>query len=200
MNTGTSAEASIVVPVKGMTSGKSRLSEALSPAERAALNRRLADHVLTTATDCVRTNDIAVDVYLLSPDLTTADIAVSHAAHFLHQTTQGLNTGLSEAATHLPARRTVILAADLPIVTAEDIALLLQTNGIGIAPDLGRTGTNAMSLPEPGTLPFYFGPGSLQRHLEAARERELPVQIIQQPGLATDLDTKEDLQRIEGWP
>lgn len=143
---------------------------------------------------------MTVDVYLLSPDLTTADIAISHAANFLHQTTYGLNTGLSEAASLLPVRRTVILAADLPIVTEDDIALLLETTDIGIAPDLGQTGTNAMTLPEPRTLPFHFGPGSLQRHLEAARERELPVEVILQPGLATDLDTKEDLERIEGWP
>lgn len=192
--------ASIVIPVKGFTAGKSRLAGILSPEKRAALNRRLAEHVLQTALDAARAGDTDIAVYLLSPDRTVAEIARAGPAHFLHQTTRGLNEGLTEAVGHLPARRTVFLAADLPELTRDDIAPLLQAKNIGIAPDRGETGTNALSLPEPGALPFSFGTNSMQIHLDTAQNREQPVQVIRRPGLALDLDTKEDLERIKGWP
>lgn len=191
--------ASIVIPVKGFTDGKSRLAEVLSPAERAGLSRRLAEHVLATALEAARTSETDVDIYLLSPDQAIADIAGTSPARFLHQTTTGLNAGLSEAVAHLPARRTVFLAADLPKLTSDDVAALLNVRSIGLAPDHGQTGSNALSVPEPGSLPFRFGPNSLALHLGEAQKCGLPVDLIERPGLAFDLDTKEDLERIKDW-
>lgn len=192
--------ASIVIPVKGLASGKSRLAVMLSPAERLALNRRLVEHVLETALEAARTMNTDIAVYLLSPDETIADIASSRSARFIHQTTEGLNAGLFEAVANLPAHRTVFLAADLPNLTSDDIAPLLQAPDIGLAPDRGQIGTNALSVPQPGSLPFRFGPRSMRLHLESAKELGRPVQVIQRPGLALDLDTKDDLERLEGWP
>lgn len=192
--------ANIVIPVKGLASGKSRLADTLSPDERVALNRRLVEHVLRTALEASRTADLDIAVYLLSPDETVADIARSRAAQFIHQTTSGLNTGLTEAISHLAAHRTVFLAADLPNLRKEEIKPLLETQSIGLAPDRKQTGTNALSVPAPGTLPFSFGADSLQLHIESANKLGLPFELINRPGLATDLDTKDDLEGIEGWP
>ncbi|MFT5489053.1 MAG: 2-phospho-L-lactate guanylyltransferase [Alphaproteobacteria bacterium] len=192
--------ASIVIPVKGIAAGKSRLATVVSPEQRAALNRRLAEHVLQVALDVAQASETDIAIYLLSPDQAIAEIARSHAAHFLHQKTTGLNEGLAEAVVDLPPHRTVFLAADLPTLTSDDIAPLLNAKGIALAPDHGQTGTNALSVPEPESLPFSFGTKSMQLHLDAARNLGLPVQLIQRPGLAFDLDTKEDLERTEGWP
>ena len=189
-------DASIVIPVKGFATGKSRLAKVLSPEERDALNRRLAVHVLKAALEL----EAYVTVYILSPDETIAEFAQSYSAHFLHQTTFGLNAGLSEAAVHLPAHRTIFLAADLPNLRSDDIEPLLQATGIGLAPDHSQTGTNALSVPEPDALPFSFGPHSMRLHHAAAKNLQLSVQLIQRPGLAIDLDTREDLERIKGWP
>lgn len=193
-------DASVVIPVKGLASGKSRLAMMLSPAERLALNRRLVEHVLETALEAALTMGADIAVYLLSPDETIADIASSRSARFIHQTTQGLNAGLFEAVAYLPAHRTVFLAADLPNLTSDDVVPLLNTRDIGLAPDRGQIGTNALSIPQPGCLPFSFGPESMRLHLESAEKLGLPVQVIQRPGLALDLDTKDDLERLEGWP
>ena len=46
--------ASIVIPIKGLASGKSRLEAALSQDQREALNRRLADHTLENAKEAAR--------------------------------------------------------------------------------------------------------------------------------------------------
>jgi 2-phospho-L-lactate guanylyltransferase len=192
--------ASIVIPVKGLASGKSRLAVMLSSAERLALNRRLVEHVLETALEAARIMGADIAVYLLSPDESIADIASSRSARFIHQTTEGLNAGLFEAVDYLPAHRTVFLAADLPNLTSDDITPLLNAPGIGLAPDRRQIGTNALSVPQPGSLPFSFGPVSMRLHLEAAEQLGLPVQLIQRPGLALDIDTKDDLERINGWP
>ncbi|CAN0500542.1 unnamed protein product [Laminaria digitata] len=192
--------ASIVIPVKGLASGKSRLAELLSPAERLALNRRLAERTLDVALECARTAKAVVDIYIVSPDDSVADIIQSRPAIFLRQSASGLNAGLAEAVDCLPARRTIFLAADLPNLRAEDIDELLCVQGIGIAPDQRQRGTNALSVPQPGALPFGFGADSMQRHIASARNSGLPLRLIQRPGLAFDLDTKDDLTRIEGWP
>ena len=193
-------DASIVIPVKGLASGKSRLAVMLSPAERLALNRRLVEHVLETALEAGRKMGPDIAVYLLSTDEAVADIASSRSARFIRQTTEGLNAGLLEAVDCLPAHRTVFLAADLPNLTSDDIAPLLNAPGIGLAPDRRQIGTNALSVPQPGSLPFSFGPESMRLHLESAENLGLQVQVIQRPGLALDLDTKDDLERINGWP
>jgi 2-phospho-L-lactate guanylyltransferase len=46
-------------------------------------------------------------------------------------------------------------------------------------------------------LPFSFGPGSYEAHLQAARERGLAVRVCERPHLAFDLDTAEDLARLD---
>lgn len=192
--------ANIVIPVKGFTTGKSRLADVLSPDERSALNRRLATRVLETALETASASEADIDVYVLSPDETIAEFVTSRSAHFLHQKTRGLNAGLSEAILHLANRRTVFLAADLPALTTEDITALIDTSGVGLAPDQRQTGTNALSVPEPGSIAFAFGADSLQIHRNAARETGLPVVMIKRPGLALDLDTNDDLAKIRGWP
>ena len=75
-------DASIVIPVKGLASGKSRLAVMLSPAERLALNRRLVEHVLETALEAGRNMGPDIVVYLLSTDEAVAD-KLAHALHGL---------------------------------------------------------------------------------------------------------------------
>ena len=85
------------------------------------------------------------------------------------------------------------------LIPHQDIDHLLEVPGIGIAPDEAQTGTNAISVPQPGILTFHFGPQSAQLHIQSAEKTGLPVQVLRRPGLAFDLDTKEDLSRIQGW-
>lgn len=200
MTTAAAHNASIVIPVKGITSGKSRLVGMLSADERSELNHYLAEHTLEAATAAARSFHAVVKVYVISPDPDVAGIAASHSAHFYRQSSVGLNEGLAEAVPLLPQCRTVFIAADLPDLTKDDLRPLLQTAGIGIAPDEALVGTNAISVPRPGTLAFQFGPQSAELHCQSAEKTGFPVQIIKRPGLAFDLDEKDDLIRVNGWP
>ena len=186
----------IVVPVKGLRAGKSRLSGVLAGDEREELNRFLAMRTL----DLIETVFPDSDRWVVSPDPAIRKIARRSGTGFIPQSGAGLNEGLAEAAASVAPVRTVYVAADLPELSAEDIVELAHVPGIAIAPDERASGTNALSLPLPDSIGFGFGPGSLSVHKENAAATGLVVEIVKRPGLLFDLDTKDDLSRLEGWP
>lgn len=187
----------VVVPVKDLGRAKSRLSPALDPVERVDLTLHMLDHVLTTLRKaCVE------NVCVVSPDNAVLDIARERGASSLFQESRGLNPALEEAriwTIRQGASTLLVLPADLPLLTAPDILALLEESkpGVEISPDKARTGTNALLLQPPDALPFAFGPGSFETHCRLARERGLEVNVRDLPNLAFDLDTAEDLERVE---
>ena len=186
----------IVVPVKGLHDGKSRLANTLSPDERASLNAFLADRTLA----CIADAQSDTVRWVVSPDPGVAGLARQHDAKFHRQSGAGLNAGLSEISRKLAPARTIYIAADLPGLAAQDIAWLSGTVGIAIAPDEKGLGTNALSLPAPDSIAFRFGAGSFEAHKNDASLTGFPLDIATLPGLLFDLDTKDDLSRLEGWP
>ena len=188
--------ASIVIPIKGLQTGKSRLADVLTEDNRLALNRHLAKHTLSVVSEIVQ---IAA-VYVISPDPLVGKISAEYPVRFMVQKTEGLNAALDEAARQLPNRRTLYLAADLPHVNADDIRILLDTADVSIAADLRGTGTNALCVPGPRTLEFRYGPDSYRAHTDIATSSGYRITAIKRPGLAFDLDTKTDLERMKGWP
>jgi 2-phospho-L-lactate/phosphoenolpyruvate guanylyltransferase len=190
------ASASIVIPIKGLRSGKSRLADVMTEDDRFALNRHLAKHTLSAVSAI---GQIAT-VYVISPDPLVGEITAEYPARFLLQRTEGLNEALDEAARQVPARRTLYLAADLPHLAPDDIRILLETPEVVIAADLRGSGTNALCVPAPLSLGFRFGPDSYRAHTDLATASGYGITSINRPGLAFDLDTKTDLERIKGWP
>jgi 2-phospho-L-lactate guanylyltransferase len=63
-------------------------------------------------------------------------------------------------------------------------------------PDRHRTGTNALLLCPPGSIDPSFGPGSCERHVQAARSAGIHHQVVDIPTLALDIDTAEDLDEL----
>lgn len=186
----------VVIPVKGLLNGKSRLAGVLTVDERTALNRRLMERTVQIAVMLPGTTY----VYVVSPDNAVENIARSGGANFLIQTTDGLNTGLAQAAAQISNDRTVYLPADLPRLTGNDIHPHMVADGIGISPDSRGQGTNVLSLPTPAAIPFQFGTDSFRLHCATAEKSGFCFQVIDRPGLAFDLDTEADLRRMEGWP
>ena len=88
------------------------------------------------------------------------------------------------------------VSADLPLVRAEEVAELLEATparGIAIARALDG-GTNAVSMQPPGLVRTRFGePGSAARHAALGVEHV----VLDLPGLAFDVDTPEDLARMQ---
>lgn len=187
---------SIVIPVKGLRTGKSRLAGVIADDARAALNRYLAERTLRIAASV----GTPAEIWAVSPDAEVGVLARDLSIGFIQQRTDGLNDALAEAACQLPQRRTVYIAADLPDLIAADISALIEAPGIGIAPDEGEQGTNALSLPSPAEIDFHFGPNSFELHRTDATKSRFSAETIRRPGLAFDLDTELDFERLKGWP
>lgn len=92
-----------------------------------------------------------------------------------------------------------VISADLPFLRPSDVTALIEaTPARGVA--VGRAvdaGTNAVSMRPPGVLPTRFGePASAALHAASAHARGLACVTLDLPGLAFDVDTPEDLERM----
>jgi len=111
---------------------------------------------------------------------------------FLLDEGRGLNAELSALVeSHRPSRLLVI-HADLPLLSVDDIAALIMGDGAAcaIAPDRHGAGTNAVALVEPLGFDFAFGPNSFTRHCAAAKGK---ARVVTRLGLGLDIDTAADL-------
>jgi len=188
-----------LIPVKPFRNGKARLADVLSPESRAALCRRMFEHVLDAACAARGVDGVAV----VSRDETVRVIAESRGADYVEETeTGGLNEALMLARAHATGRlATAVMAlpADLAFVTSADIAELARAAtppAITIAPDEDGEGTNALLLAPPELTGFSFGTGSFEAHCAAARKAGVDPAIVERPGLTFDVDTAADLARI----
>jgi 2-phospho-L-lactate guanylyltransferase len=186
----------IIVPHRGLAAAKTRLSPVLDDGEREALARRLLIQVLGVA------HQACGDVVVITPSEALEPLVVTAGARLVVQRGLGLNAGLEQARQEAIAdgvTTLVILHGDLPNLTTDDVAALLDsvpgTGGVGIAPDRAGSGTNALALRPPGTIALRFGAGSFAAHAAEAEEAGIPLVEVHRPGLAFDLDTPADLAR-----
>jgi 2-phospho-L-lactate guanylyltransferase len=187
----------LVIPAKTPGAAKTRLAGVLSPSGRAQLSAAMLQRVLAAAG--AASGLAGISVIGAGPD------GAGEVAELLADPQDGLNAALGAARTVIAGRgagRLVTLAADLPLVTAADVAALVDLPGgvIGIAPDRHGAGTNALSLPLPAALGFAYGhgPGSLARHVAEAARLGLEARLIDRPGLARDVDEPCDLADAAG--
>jgi 2-phospho-L-lactate guanylyltransferase len=92
----------------------------------------------------------------------------------------------------------LLVPGDTPLlnpVELEDLLMRCARDEIALAivPDRHGTGTNALLITPPGEFDPSFGPGSLQRHVDSAREAGLAHRVDPVPSLALDVDTPDDL-------
>jgi 2-phospho-L-lactate guanylyltransferase len=189
-----------IVPVKPLRRGKSRLAGALSEDERAELNRSLLQNTLKTFSDLKEVEEVLV----ISRDPQALAIARHFGARTVRENGQPeLNTALKRAtviAQVYATRGVLILPADLPLVTREDVLTLIRHAGeppaVVIAPDRHGTGTNALLISPAGLIEYDFGDNSFQRHCERALESGARLEVVNLPTLGLDLDLPEDLELV----
>ncbi|HEU6440119.1 MAG TPA: 2-phospho-L-lactate guanylyltransferase [Terriglobales bacterium] len=190
-----------VVPVRSLSSGKSRLGEPLDAEERADLVLALLRRTVEQALAASRLTGVVV----VSEDADLLRQARAMGAASLLQERPGLNEGLAEAraAADPEATAIMVLPADLPSVVASaidelaEVAELAQRAApdrpvVALVPDRHGTGTNALLVAPPDAIPFRFGAGSRVAHCSAARAAGASYVELAGP-LTFDLDTPEDL-------
>jgi 2-phospho-L-lactate/phosphoenolpyruvate guanylyltransferase len=184
------ADAHVLVPLKRLDDAKSRLAGVLGAAERSALMLDLLQGVLAA----VKAADVGPVTVVSSETL-----APNGVARF---DDRGLpwNEALATAMRELVSEPiATVVSADLPRVTAEDVRTLVAATpdrGMAIARALDG-GTNAVSMRPAGAVSTHFGePSSAAVHAHATATAGLAARIIDVPGLAFDVDTPDDLERL----
>ncbi len=189
-----------IVPVKPLRRGKSRLAGLLSEDERTELNRKLLQHTLKTLCDIRELEEVLV----ISRDPQALTVARNYGARTVREDGQPeLNTALKRAtvvAQVYATRGVLVLPADLPLITREDVLTLIghaeDPPVVVIAPDRHNTGTNALLMSPSGLIEYDFGPNSFQRHCQQVDEMGARLEIVNLPNLGLDLDIPEDLELI----
>jgi len=190
-----------IVPVKPLRRGKSRLAGALNEDERTELNRALLKHTLETLSELKEVDGVLV----VSRDPNALTIARNHGARTVQEDGQPeLNTALKRAtivAQVYATRGVLVLPADLPLITHDDILALIkraiEPPVVVIAPDRHGKGTNALLISPPGLIEYDFGENSFQRHCELVKKAGARLEIVDLPSLGLDLDVPEDFELIK---
>jgi len=192
--------ASVVIPVRTLDGGKSRLGAVLDAEERYELVAMLLREITATA---LATPGVA-EVLVVSPDPDVLAIAEDAGARAIPQTSRGLNPALVEARAEVTSGRMLIVPGDLSAVTPADLAVMLAAGDTGgtpsvvLAPDRHGRGTNALLLDPPDAIDPAFGGGSREGHAWLARSAGIPyIEVTGRPGLEHDLDMPEDLLLAE---
>ncbi|MEN4042835.1 MAG: 2-phospho-L-lactate guanylyltransferase [Anaerolineaceae bacterium] len=194
-----------IIPVKPFSQAKSRLAQALSPAQRAACSAWMLGNTLV----CLKHLNEIESVTVISRDPAALAIAKQHESLALLELGAGLNPALRQAARYVVSRANpgailLVLPADLPLLTAADLKALVELRksqpGVFLAPDRRRQGTNALLLDANENFRFCYGAGSFYKHQQEARRLGLAVHSAAISNLAFDLDTPEDLQYLSSLP
>jgi len=188
----------VIVPVKPLRRSKSKLTSILTEDERAILNLKLYENTLKT----VRGIGIPHNILVVSKDSSVLATARMYNAKTLQEDGEsGLNLALKKAIQVVKAysaQSVLILPIDLPLITKDDIASLLDAGKSSpvmvIAPDRKMSGTNMLLISPPDLIEFSYGPGSFERHVRQAQSQGAHIEVKKLDTAELDIDSPEDLQ------
>jgi 2-phospho-L-lactate/phosphoenolpyruvate guanylyltransferase len=184
----------VVMAVRPVDEGKSRLASTLDADQRKLLNIKMFRHVF----EVVRKVVPAGNVVVISRSEALLDEARAGGAIGQKESGSELNAALTEAsriAVERGATSLLTLSSDLPFLEADDVRALIEAEGdVVIATDRPRIGTNALLMRRPFAMPYRYGGESLVAHKAAAAEAGLIITVVERPGLARDIDTPADLE------
>ncbi len=184
-----------IVPVKTLATAKGRLARFLAPAERRALVQAMLDDVLAAllaARNIARVGVVSADAAVLAQ-------AAARGVETLTDQHGDLNAALTQATRHYAAAgaaATLVLHADVPLVTPDEIEQLVAAGQAPPSAVLAPSrdgGTNALLSCPPLALPFRFGADSLAQHSAMARLHGIRLRQFHRPGLELDIDRPDDL-------
>lgn len=189
----------VVIPIRSLRNGKTRLAPVLGPDARASLLRAAAARVV----DAAVASGLAEEVLVVSPDAEVLSWAAARGAGVVPLAQPAHHPGLNGAieagrewALARGADAILSLFGDLPLLAAGDLAALAANpEAVVLGADRRGEGTNALLLRlagRGGKFCFAFGEGSLARHLAEARRLGLDAAVHEAAGTGFDLDTPSD--------
>ena len=183
------------MPVKSFREAKHRLESVSWPHgnEHAQLAQELAAIVLAAAGD--------LEPFVACDDGEVADWVVLHGATVLWTPGLGLSGAVNTGVAYLAGAgfETVVVAhADLPLVTTFEG---FGADGeVTLAPDWRDDGTNVAAIPARAGFRFAYGSASFARHQAEAARLSLPLSIVRDERLGSDVDLPSDLHLVTTAP
>lgn len=184
----------MIIPLKALDSAKGRLADALEPQQRREFVAWMACRVIAAAAGC----DEVARILVVAGDEAAAEVGASAGTQTLLVVEAGLAVAMAaadEATADAPA--TLVLAADLPHATPDDIRAVLAAGSAGpravaIAPTTDG-GTGALLRRPAAIIATAYGPGSAAAHERLAHAAAINAVRVHRPGLALDVDTPGEL-------
>jgi 2-phospho-L-lactate guanylyltransferase len=179
----------VVIPFAGVE-GKTRLH---------ASSRVRREFSLAMLGDVLAAARVVGDVQVVTADADGAAVANEAEAAVLDDPGGGQGAAVQAALRGLDPGAILIVNADVPCVVPDDLrALLAATPAGGIALVEAHDGTtNALSVSAAEAFAPLYGPGSAARFRAHAESLGVASVSVGVPNLADDVDTLEDLQRLQ---
>jgi 2-phospho-L-lactate guanylyltransferase len=191
-----------ILPVKSPHNAKQRLKDLLAVEQRETLARMLYTQTLAAlcqaeGIDCVVVAtcdaEVAGQARRLGALVFEENEQVSHSVSADAACLRAMELGASTA---------LLVPIDVPTVTPADFTQLAGSarasacSKVIVVPSADGTGTNALVRTPPDCIQSRFGPGSCRAHLDQARSKGLPADVLRVPGLMFDIDTPEDVAEL----
>ena len=180
-----------IVPVRGRD-GKSRLDGFLSPEERARLVEAMLADVLAACSDA----SVISDVLVVTPDSTLP----LDGADVLHDEASGHAEAIAQALADPRARSgALVVMGDCPLASGSSLDRLARAAAPVAVATASDGGLNAIALQEVGAFEPAFGvTGAAALTVERARAAGFEAAIVDDPGLAFDVDNPADAWKLRG--
>ena len=194
---------SALIPVKGFSNAKQRLSPLLAAADRELFAEVMFRDVLKQV---LKARGL-VETYVVTGDNKVAEIAASLGAQLIREKVEKGETDAVDFARgelkQLGREAVLIIPGDMPLVRSADIEEVLAQvpEGAGfpfalLVPSHDRMGTNALLLAPPDIIKLRFGYDSFTYHMSQVSAQGLPLRFIENERLALDIDEPKDLERF----
>ena len=182
-----------LVPLKALAEAKGRLAPAVGPLQRRLLAIAMFEDVIA-ALQAVPGLPAPV---VVSPDREVWRRADALGCRVVEEPPGAgdLNGALAAAAGAGDGEALLVVAADLPLASAAGLERVLAAANapVAVVPSADGGGTNVLAWRDPATFAPSFGPDSAARHLA------VPGAVrVDDPGLALDVDTVDDLRAVAG--
>ena len=192
-----------LIPVKGFSNAKQRLSPLLDAAER----ELFAEVMFRDFLKQVLKARGLVETYVVTGDNKVAEIATSLGAQLIREKAEKGETDAVDFARgelkQLGREAVLIIPGDMPLVRSADIEEVLAQVPEGasfpfalLVPSHDRMGTNALLLAPPDIIKLRFGYDSFTYHMSQLSAQGLPLRFIENERLALDIDEPKDLERF----
>jgi len=135
----------------------------------------------------------------VTPDEEAAEAARDAGAEVVADPGEGQGPAVQAGLAGVGLGGILVVNADVPCVVPHDLRSLLAATPAGclaLVEALDGT-TNALSLPSAGAFAPLYGPSSSDRFRTHGASLGLEVVSVSVPNLADDVDTMEDLTRLQ---